>query len=404
MADPVSVFSLSRGVVFAVFSVLAAGGAVLFFFGRKWWAGYVEERETLYQPHILMAIADEEGGRLGPIFHEERRMGDWTIVENALFKWSAEMTGFARQGFCRIFDKNGFGDVERDRLSSLRASTRARAARRIGRMVYFPAIGTLLPLLNDRSPEVRRNVSWALAKLGQADATGMVVTSQAPETVREASGESTGTIVGRFLWEDGTPLIIGNDEETNYLVHKVGGLDGDARIMPGPLPGGNMDQGGPWKTYHDGFRLTGARPGRPAGMQAVLKQGVEDYYAVLHRRRENIRVEPGSVTENVDFVFPRFKDPDDRLSVKGVLELPEELPESFRGVRLKTVVSLRGERGFYSGYMSYKRLTEFRIHDVPPGKYKIRAVVAAFVYEGELTVGQSQPLIQDLTLNVPRRG
>jgi hypothetical protein len=219
--------------------------------------------------------------------------------------------------------------------------------------------------------------------------------------VREASGESTGTIIGRFLWENGTPIVIGNKEETDYLVHKVGGLDGDVRILPGRLPGGRMDEGGPWKPYNDGFRLIGARPGRPAGAQAVLKQAVEDYYAVLHRRRENIRVEPGSVTKNIDFVFPRFKNAEDRLSLKGILEIPDELPESFRGVRIKAVVSLRGERGFYSGYMSHKRLTEYRIYDVPPGSYRIRAVVAAFVYEGNIVVSEAQPLVKNLRLSVP---
>lgn len=408
MAGYLAFISRHSGAILAALGGLAVLGGILFFYGRRRWARYVEERETLYQPLLLMAIANEEGGKLGPPFDGERRLGDWTIVENALFNWSESLTGFSHKGFRRIFDLNGFGEYERGRLESLFPSVRAQAAHRLGKMIYFKAIPDLLPMLRDRSAEVRRRVSWSLAKMGQSDATGLFVTSSRPDIVVEDAGKSTGAITGRFLWEDGEPIVIGNKEETDYLIHREGGMHGDVRNMPITGYGGRELKGGAWQTYTKEYRLQNIPPTRPAVVKSVLKQGVGKYYVVLHRQRESITVRAGSLTQNVDFVFPRIKDPDDRASVVGKLIYSGVLKPGYSdgstGGRVKAVVYLRGERsGFYSGYLSFWELDSYRLHEVPGGRYHIKATVAAYEYTGIVVIPDAQPHTLDLTLTLAAR-
>lgn len=381
--------------------LVLCGGAIIY--GPKAWALYVERRETFYQPHILMAIADEDDGRLGEPFKSGRRIGDWRIVENILFEWSTDLSGFARKGFERIFAKNGFGEYERDRLGGVFARTRVDAAWRLGRMVYVKAAPDLLPLLKDRSSEVRRMASWALAKLGQSEVSIGRATSPLPEAVAETAGKSSGTISGHFLWEDGAHIVIGDEEETNYLVHRKGGMHGDVKNMPIVTPGGRKVEGGRWRTYGTQFRLLNIDPTYTATVKAVFKQSIDDYYAVVHRQRGGIRTSAGCETSSVDFAFPRFKSPEDRLSVTGVLLLARGNPSGITG-REKAVVSLRKmEDAFYAGYLSFYRLGEYRLHDVPPGRYRIRAVVGPFMYEGFVEIPETQPFKLDLTLSASAR-
>lgn len=390
-------------MILSILALMVVGGVLIFFLRRRW-VLYVESRETLYQPLILMAIADEEGGKLGPPFDGGRRIGDWLIVENALFKWSKDLAGFGHKGFCRIFEKNDFGEYERDQLGNLLASRRATAAQRLGHMFYFKAIPNLLPLLKDRSSEVQRMASWALAKIGQADSSGLYVTSSRPMTVREASGESVASIRGRFLWEDGSHIIIGDKEETDYLVHRVGGMHADVRNMPISVGQGREIRGGSWRTYSKEYLLTNVTTLHSATVKAVLKQSVGEYYAVLHQQRENISVQAGSVTENIDFVLPKIKNPDDRISVVGRLIYSDNIEPGYHSAsthgRAKAVVSLRSlESSRYSGYLSYKQLKDYRLHDVPAGRYNIKAVISDWVYEGIVDIPAAQPFTLDLTLS-----
>lgn len=403
MAGLISAFAFPSlsGKVLAVIGGCVAALVLIAFASRKiglrMWERYAEKRSELFQPAILMAIANPASKQLGPPFSDSRRIGDWTIMEEALLTWSKGLRGFALQGFCRIFDENGFGEATRTGLKSFRAAVRAKAARRLGRMLYYKAVPDLIEALEDSSPEVGRMASWALANMGQSDAPGRIVTAPPPKEQEEAAEFREGSASGRLYWEDGEHIEIADKQETAYLMRKPGGLAASVRNLP--PPGAGRRAGGAWKTYNSEYILHWLNPRFPAVIAAVLRQSVEDYYVVTLRIRKNIPLRAGCVTENIDFIFPRYTGSEDRISVVGTLvypELPDGAPKRGKpGVH----VALQAAAGqFRIEFICFHDAGTYRLHDVPAGKYKLKVVAGGFGYEGALEVTDTQPMSHNIAL------
>jgi len=387
--------------VLAACAVLTAAGVGLRLLWRRWWSDYVSERTTLFQPAILMAIANEESKKLGPPFSDARRPGDWNIVEDALFQWSKGLRGFALQGFCRIYEENGFTDAERLRLKSLFWKRRAAAAQRLGQMLCTKAIPELLTALGDSSPEVRRLASWALANMGQS-VPGVKESAGRPETEAGMPLQQGAMISGRFLWDSGEPVQISEREESAYLLHETGGMTGTVQSLVRKGPGGRAAEAvSHTATYRTGYEVRVQNTRQAVSLKAVLKQAVGGYYSVTVRRRDGIPLADGCRTENVDFVFPRYADPDDQVSVQGELRCPAEMPSGYKKTDTPAarVVLESADGEFHTEYLSYAETKTYRLHDVPPGRCRLHASFAAFHYEGELEVRESQPM----TFHIPLR-
>jgi hypothetical protein len=118
------------GILLIALGVLACIVRALLRFA---WQRYAEKREEIFQPAILMAIANESFRTLGSPFSDARRIGDWTIVEEAVLKWSKGLRGFARAAFTQICEQNGFAEFERGRLKSGRRSSGPRLPGASGR-------------------------------------------------------------------------------------------------------------------------------------------------------------------------------------------------------------------------------------------------------------------------------
>jgi len=390
---------LPSGVLHAALLAVLGGLAfALYRLSRRWWERYAAQREEIYQPAILMAIANEAFRTLGSPFSDARRAGDWLIVEGLVLKWAKGQRGFAQSAFSQIYEQNGFAEYRRAKLGSLRASERVEAARRLGLMLYMKAVPDLLTALRDRSPEVRRTASWALANMGQSDSASKVVTTAQPLAEQGSARRKGGSVTGRFYWEDGDRIHVSTDQETAYLMRRAGGMSGGVRNKPRTTRDGRVLDDAVGESYYSEYRLNWIDSRFPASIRAVLKQPVEDYYVVTYRDRDNVVLSEGCLTENIDFVFPRYGGPDDRLSVKGRLIVPSGGARP-RGKTPEACVSLRGEGSpFCSEYRSFTARTSYRLHDVPPGKYHLRADCGEFFYEGSIEVSQTQPMVLDLTL------
>ncbi|OGR46012.1 MAG: hypothetical protein A2X37_09505 [Elusimicrobia bacterium GWA2_66_18] len=142
---------------------------------RQAWAAYSEKREAFYLPLILQAVTREAGAIPQSVFGAGRRIGDWRIVENSLFKWSKSMSGFGLEGLYLIFQQEGFADYEIRRLQSPRWWVRAQAARRLGQMLCVKAIPSLIRTLRDPSLEVRLVAVRALGHMGEIRAVEEIV-------------------------------------------------------------------------------------------------------------------------------------------------------------------------------------------------------------------------------------
>jgi len=352
-----------------------------------------------YQPMILMAIANEISKSLGPVFLRERRIGDWSIVERSLLDWSKDMRGFALRGFCKIFEENGFGEYERKRLRSFFPRTRADAARRLGRMLYTPAIPDLLRSMNESSRAVREAASWSLAKMGQSPAARAQVTSSEPQDVSGAVPGLGGSVSGRFFWDDGKPIVIEERQQTAYLLRQPGGMAASVENVAVRRADGKVTAATRRFTYRDGYRLDGMNPRYPMTLKATLKQCVEDYYVILESRRSGVQVKHSCVTMNVDFVFPRLSGPEDRVSMRGHLLYPEKFPDGYRRQDAPGAsVVLQAEDGRRIEYLSYQEVRSYRLHEVPPGKYVLQAKYGPFSCRGTLTVPEQQPYERNLQL------
>ncbi|MFA5138819.1 MAG: HEAT repeat domain-containing protein [Elusimicrobiota bacterium] len=382
--------------VVVVLAVLLAAGVIG---GRVAWSKYSEKRETEFQPLILMAIANEAFRKLGPPFPDQLKPGDWAIMENALFKWSKGLRGFALKAFCQIYEQNGFGEAQRQALASVSSSTRARAAQRLGQMLYLKAVPDLLARLEDRSVEVRRLSSWALANMGHSDAPGHFVTAPKPQERLNLPPDRGASVSGRFYWENGDPIVITEEQESAYLMHKPGGLSGMVKNMARPAPGGRTTDDNISKTYNTEYVLPWVSSRSPTVVKAMLAQPVEGYYAVTYRRRANVPVRDGCMTENIDFVFPRFANADDRVSVVGTLSFPASADRRHMAEVHTTQVTLESEKGEpMFGCLEGGAAKAFRVHDVPPGKYKLVAEAGPFAYAGVLDVTETQPISVKLDL------
>ena len=349
--------------------------------GKFGWRRYAAAREEVYQPIILMAIAMEMMRRLGPPFSEGRRLGDWTIVEDAVVKWSKGLRGYARKAFCDIFEQNGFGEYEARRLHSLSRGARAEAARRLGQMLAFKAAPDLLQALEDPCAEVRRTASWALANMSQCDEALRLATTGKPRICKDEDLGRNGAVSGRFYWDDGEPVI--------------GCVGGNVQSM------GSLGSESPRAPYEDsGYRLNGVSAGAPAALRAKLRQFVGDYSVVVYRTRENVLVRMGYITEHIDFVFPKYLSPDDRISIMGKLVVPAPPKEDPARNRIPEAwVSIHSrDASFGMEYRSCEAVSSYRLHDVPPGDYHIRAAFGEYSYEAPLKVSQTQPMVLDLTL------
>ena len=163
--------------------VLAFGlGLVGLKVARLGWEKYAAGREELYKAAILRAVAGEPGAPLDPVLLRGRRLGDRTILEDAILRWAAELRGFGFQRLCDIFEQGGFARLETRRLFSSRWWIRARAARRLGLMLARPAAPALVEALGDPSLDVRLQAAWALGRLGELGALDRIVASLAGDS------------------------------------------------------------------------------------------------------------------------------------------------------------------------------------------------------------------------------
>ena len=376
--------------IFIVLAVLIAAGIIG---GRAAWTQYSEKRETEFQPLILMAIANEAFRKLGPPFPDALKPGDWTIMETALFKWSKGLRGFALKAFCQIYEENGFGEAQRQALASVSSRTRGRAAQRLGQMLYLKAVPDLLHRLEDRSVEVRRLSSWALANMGHSDSPGHFVTAPKPQERGDMPPDRGAAVSGRFYWENGDPIVITEQQESAYLMRKPGGLSGTVKNMARPTPGGRTTDDNISKTYNTEYVLPWVSSRYPTVVKAVLSQPVGDYYAVTFRKRANVSVRDGCMTENIDFVFPHFSNSDDRVSVVGKLTFPASADRRQMAEVQKTQATLESEKGEpLFGSLAFGTAQAFRLHDVPPGKYKLVVEAGPFAYTGGLELSETQPM------------
>ena len=175
MVNPEYFFRLSLNAAFGLACLISLLTVALLLSKRlrQAWAAYSEQREAFYLPLILQAITREAGTIPQSVFSAGRRIGDWRIVENSLFKWSANMSGL--EGFHLIFQQEGFADYEIRRLQSLRWWVRAQAAQRLGQMLCVQAIPSLIRTLRDPSLEVRLVAVRALGHIGEIRAVEEIV-------------------------------------------------------------------------------------------------------------------------------------------------------------------------------------------------------------------------------------
>lgn len=175
MVNPEYFFRLSLNAAFGLACLISLLTFALLLSKRlrQAWTAYSEQREAFYLPRILQAITREAGTPPQSVFGADRRIGDWRIVENSLFKWSANMSGL--EGFHLIFRQEGFADYEIRRLQSLRWWVRAQAAQRLGQMLCVQAIPSLIRTLRDPSLEVRLVAARALGHMGEIRAVEEIV-------------------------------------------------------------------------------------------------------------------------------------------------------------------------------------------------------------------------------------
>jgi hypothetical protein len=229
--------------------------------------------------------------------------------------------------------------------------------------------------------------------MGHSDAPGHFVTAPKPQEKFDLPPERGAAVSGRFYWENGDPIVITQEQESAYLMHKPGGLSGAVKNIARPLPGGRTTDDNISKTYNTEYMLPWVSSRFPTVVKAMLAQPVEDYYAVTYRRRANVPVRDGCMTENIDFVFPHFANADDRISVVGALAFPASADRRHMAEVHTTQATLESDKGeplfrFQAGGAS----KEFRVHDVPPGRYKLVVEAGPFACACWLEVPEAQPM------------
>lgn len=177
MVNPEIFFRLSLNAAFILACLISLLAVALLLSKRlrQAWTAYAEKREAFYLPRILQAVTREAGSAPQSVFGAGRRIGDWRIVENSLFKWSKSMSGFGSEGLYLAFQQEGFADYEIRRLQSLRWWVRAQAAQRLGQMLCVKAIPSLIQTLRDPSLEVRLVAARALGHMGEIRAVEAIV-------------------------------------------------------------------------------------------------------------------------------------------------------------------------------------------------------------------------------------
>lgn len=216
----------------------------------------------------------------------------------------------------------------------------------------------------------------------------VVVSSSDQPIQRDFIAYPTGSVSGRFFWETDEPIVTTHQGYNDYLYKKPGGLAAHVTSEPPPTEAHQS------ASYRKKYRLPKLSSMHPATIVAVLNQSVGDYYIGIIRKVTNIPVVEGKDIPNINFTFPKFQDSKDRVSVEGRLIYPESLPPYYHkawGQEAHVAIE-RKKPYFCQNYISQTSVRSFKLHNVPPGMYKIKAHAATgYDYIGKIEVGKKQP-------------
>jgi len=210
------IVAIIAALVLIIMILLAASILRRLYHGKKY-----EERDALraeYRKKLTQAFASADSVADAGAFAVVAGSAAWQAVEDVLFELMDEQR--YRHEMRRLFRELGYVAFYENRLTKRNVLTRASAADKLGRMGCPSSTKKLLPLLDEKDPEILSVTVRALSRLGSKEGLTAIVerlpvllgsslvTRKAMETALLNFGESAVPLLANYEVDHADPWII----------------------------------------------------------------------------------------------------------------------------------------------------------------------------------------------------